>query len=197
MEQQGSITRFVANLHDGNANAREIAAHAIFDRYFDRLVSLATNHLGDAYRSRVGPEDIAQSAIKSFFERQHRGHFQIQCRGQLEKLLITMTLNKARSIARFHSTQKRSAAAEIHASGCAIDSDTLAFLADREPTPDEIAVLRDAIDSLVDIELKQIAMMRLTGLSDQEIGDQLDYAGETVRIKRRVIQSRLTRHFGD
>ncbi len=43
------------------------AATAIFERYVERLLALARTRLGARLRRRVDPEDVVQSAYRSFF----------------------------------------------------------------------------------------------------------------------------------
>ena len=45
----------------------ELAAEALFSRYFERLTSLARTRLSSSLKRRTDPEDIVQSVYRSFF----------------------------------------------------------------------------------------------------------------------------------
>src|SRR5579884_576430 len=47
----------------------EEAARQLFERYTDRLIALARGHIDQRLARRVDPEDITQSAFRTFFRR--------------------------------------------------------------------------------------------------------------------------------
>ena len=55
----------------------EAAAAEIYDRYVDRLIALARSRLSQRLVRRAGPEDIVQSAYRSFFSGVRKGQFEI------------------------------------------------------------------------------------------------------------------------
>src|SRR5690348_2853158 len=78
-------------------------AEEIFARYARGLVRVAQQHLSRKVAGRVDGEDVVQSALRTFFRRGERGDFRIDSSGQLWRLLVRITLMKARAQARFHT----------------------------------------------------------------------------------------------
>ena len=84
---------------DGEA-ARQFCAE-----YGDALRRLADKHLPAGLRRRVGPEDVAQSACRTFLRRARAGEFRLPDSAALWQLLCAITLTKAPEQARFHLRQ--------------------------------------------------------------------------------------------
>ena len=55
--------RFLRQWKEGD----ESAAEELFNRFSERLVALARSRLSEKLARRVGPEDVVQSAFRSFF----------------------------------------------------------------------------------------------------------------------------------
>jgi RNA polymerase sigma factor (sigma-70 family) len=87
-------------------NAR--AADELFARYVERLTEMVRWQMAPALRRRLDPEDVIQSAYRSFFVRARGGEFVIERSGDLWKLLVTITLNKLRRQIVHYRAQKRS-----------------------------------------------------------------------------------------
>jgi len=85
MADHQSFGDMIDQLRAGN----EDAATLLFQQYAHRLIGLARLHLNDRLRQKVDPEDVVQSALKSFF------HGQVQaaseCPGQLSFRLSAPT----------------------------------------------------------------------------------------------------------
>ena len=77
------------------------------ERYGGPLYRVAAKHLPDRVRRRVGPEDVAQSACRTFLRRAEGGEFQLADAEGLWQLLCAITLTKVREQTRFHLRQKR------------------------------------------------------------------------------------------
>lgn len=89
----------------------EAAATQLFDRYVNRLLALAGSRLSETMRRRVEPEDVVQSAYRSFFRNVRADRYDLVS-GQLWGLLAAITINKVKDRARFHTAQKRTVSAE-------------------------------------------------------------------------------------
>ena len=112
MVQEGSVTRLIQLLRSDDAVERDLAARLIWRRYFRDLLELARNNLNRRIRRREDEEDVLQSMYKSFCLRQQRGEFDLAGRDALWKLLVTITLRKARNAAKKQTRDKRDIARE-------------------------------------------------------------------------------------
>jgi RNA polymerase sigma-70 factor (ECF subfamily) len=72
------------------------AARAIFDRYALRLIALVGARLAPGMRRRVDPEDVVQSAFRSFFIHARERDFVLARAGDLWRLLAAISLHKVR-----------------------------------------------------------------------------------------------------
>jgi RNA polymerase sigma-70 factor (ECF subfamily) len=171
------------------------AAREIFERFAARLVALARNQLSARLRNRVDPEDIVQSAYKSFFRRQDAGALEIVNWKSLWGLLTIITLRKVADRAAYHRAARRDAGREVAApSG---DDGAIWFEAPgREPTPLEATMLQETVERLLagltDQE-RPVIELSLQGYTTQEISQQLGQPERTVRRVRERIRHRLER----
>src|SRR5438874_9578101 len=104
MSSEGSVTRWVMALKDGDADA----AQPLWERYHRRLVSLARQKLRTARRREADEEDVVQSAFHSFFRGVAGGRFpRLDDRDDLWRLLVVITARKALDqLAREHSRRR-------------------------------------------------------------------------------------------
>ena len=65
-----------------------------WERFGAALERLADRHLAGGMRRRLGPEDVVQSACRSFFRRARLGQFQMEDSGALWRILCAITLTK-------------------------------------------------------------------------------------------------------
>jgi DNA-directed RNA polymerase specialized sigma24 family protein len=85
----------------------EDAAEQIYRRYAAGLMTLARRRLSARLARRVDPEDVVQSAYRSFFLRGREGQFRIERSGDLWRLLTTITVKKLLGQVEFHQAQQR------------------------------------------------------------------------------------------
>src|SRR5688500_13700883 len=90
--------------------------------YGPMLHQIAAKQLGERLKRRIGPEDVVQSACRTFFRRVQGGQLQLEDSESLWRLLCAITLTKIREQARFHGRQKRGMNQEVHAAPSAGDS---------------------------------------------------------------------------
>ena len=164
----------------------ENAARAIVDRYVDRLMTLARRRLSQRLASRVDPEDIVQSAFRSFFARAKEGRFVFAEQDDLCKLLVRMTLHKTLRQVAFHKAAKRNPSAETEQGEH--HQERLLALLDGEPTAETEVAFLDQLEHFfaqLRPQERQILEMRMQGYSNDEIAAQL---GIYDRKIRRVIE---------
>src|SRR5215211_8109330 len=97
------------------------AAREVFVRFAGRLVGLARRHLDARLAVKVDPEDVVQSAYKSFFVRQRDGTLDVGSWDGLWGVLTMITLRKCADRAAYYRAEKRDVARET-ATGRADDS---------------------------------------------------------------------------
>ena len=150
----------------------ESAAGELFDRYCEKLMRLARRRIGQRMASRVDPEDVIQSAFRTFFVRVRNDEFTFDGENDLFKLLVRLTVNKALRQIAHHRAAKRDPHRE--AGQGADDSDVLAGVMAHEPSPDvEVAVLDEFerfLSKLPDFERK-VLELKLHGNSTTEIAE--------------------------
>jgi RNA polymerase sigma factor (sigma-70 family) len=175
--------QLLARYQGGDARA----ASELFHRYERRLRRLAEAHLAPRLCRRVGPEDVVQSACRSFFRRARAGAFALVERGDLWRLLAGITRHKVFRAARRHGARCRSVRREEPAE---------AIPADLAPDPAEAAAVQDEL-SVVLAALpptqRRIADLRLAGVSPAEIASRLGCSDRTVRRALEELRSELER----
>ena len=170
------------------------AAAELFDRYVDRLVNLARKRLSPQLARRTDPEDIVQSAFRSFFRHVRAGHYTVQDGGDLWRLLAAITVGKLLHTVRRHTADKRSVYAE---QSHGRDSVHQAFSPEsiaHDPTPDEAAVLVEEIEMAMrqlSVLQRQVLQMRLQGYAVDQTALQVGCSERTVHRVMKLVKNRL------
>jgi RNA polymerase sigma factor (sigma-70 family) len=199
VEHDASATKLIRLLRAEDKAVRDMAASLIWQRYFRDLLDLARKNLDKKVRRRADEEDVVLSMFQSFCARQVRGEFDLADRDELWRLLVTITLRKARNAARDHHRDRRDIAREQ--TMCAqADTDSsfpgwaLEQMDASAPSPAEAVVLNESLErrlaSLADPELRRIALLRLEGFTNKEIADKLDCVERSVERKLERIRSK-------
>ena len=186
-----SFVEFVAKLRGGD----DAAAREMFGRFAHQLIALALRHLNTGLRQRVDPEDVVQSAYKSFFVRYQAGDLDIVNWNSLWGLLTLITVRKCAKRAAYHRAECRDAARELSPPRQEEAAPWLEPLG-REPTPLEAAVLGETIEQLfagLDEHERPVLELSLQGYTTREISEQLGRAERTVRLLREGVRHRLER----
>jgi hypothetical protein len=194
MDKPGSVTRLVGQLRADDPKAREDAARRIWQRYFPDLLDLARRNLSPRVRQREDEEDVLQNMYASFCARQRRGDFDLGGRNDLWRLLVTMTLNKAKKAAARHTRGVRTVRAE-EGQAAGGDPGPAAFevMEASDPTPAEAALLVEEVRARLAAlpePLRQIALWKLEGYTNEEIAapERLNATTRTVERKLALIR---------
>jgi RNA polymerase sigma-70 factor (ECF subfamily) len=186
-----SFAEFLAKLN----GAKDSAVQELFTRFTHRLVALACRRLDAGLRRKVDPEDVVQSAYKSFFVRYGTENLDLENWNGLWGLLALITVRKCAERAAYHRADCRDAAREASPptqDGAAAWLDPIG----REPTPLEAAVLNETVEQLLaglDEDERPILELSLQGYTTREISERLGRAERTVRLLREGIRHRLER----
>jgi RNA polymerase sigma factor (sigma-70 family) len=186
-----SFASLMRELREGGENA----ARVVFARYTQQLVALARRRLDDRLAGKVDPEDVVQSAYKSFFVRQRAGQLDVGNWKSLWGLLTVITLRKIADRAAHFQAGKRDASRELPPP-TGDQPPAWAAALDREPGPDEAAVLTETVEALLrdlDEDERPILELSLQGHSATEISEKLGRAERSVRRLRERVRKRLER----
>jgi RNA polymerase sigma-70 factor (ECF subfamily) len=184
-----SFADFLARLEAGDDGA----ARELFRRFAGQLIALARSRFGGTLRHKVDPEDIVQSAYKSFFRRYGEGKFEVGSWNSLWGLLTVITLRKCADRVAYYRRECRDPAREAAAppgEEGAPWPDPLG----REPTPLEAAELSETLDRLLaalDEDERAVLELSLQGYTTREISDRVGRAERTVRLLREGLRKRL------
>jgi RNA polymerase sigma factor (sigma-70 family) len=180
----------------------EAAATEMFRRYAQRLVALARSRLSDRLAHRVDPEDVVQSAYRSFFVAAREGRFELEHGGDLWQLLVTIMLHKLHRQVRRNTADKRSVEREQSLDDRPILLRVQPQLLAQEPTPIEAVALVDELEQLMkslnSVEQRMVEL-RLQGYNLDEIADKTERSERTVRrllerIKEQLEADQLANH---
>jgi DNA-directed RNA polymerase specialized sigma24 family protein len=188
MSAEGSVSQWLDRLREGDPEA----AQRLWERYFLRLAGLARMRLQGSPRRAANEEDVALSALASFFRGIERDRFpQVRDRNDLWRLLMVITARKTCHLLRREKQQKRGGG--LPGEGLASEEMLLDDLVSREPTPAFAAEMAEQcrllLELLDDRQLQIVALARMEGYTNDEIARQLDCAPRTVERKLRLIRS--------
>lgn len=173
----------------------EAAATELFRRYASRLIALARSRLPDHLSQRFDPEDVVQSAYRSFFARARDGRFEVDPGNDLWQLLVGITVHKLQHQVRWNNAEKRAVFREQPlepAHPQPGDGPVPVFA--REPSPIEAVALVDEVEQLM-ARLgplqRRILELRLQGHDREEIAVAVDRSECTVRRALRQVEQYL------
>ena len=183
MSDPGSDDRdLVSNYQAGS----ESAARDLFDKYCERLMKLAKRRIGQRMASRFDPEDVIQSAFRTFFTRVKNDEFTFEAEDDLFKLLVRLTVRKTLRRIEHHSAAKRNPNSE--AAQRTDDIEPFSLIASRAVTPDmEVALIDEFqlfIGDLPELD-RQVIELKIQGYTTAEIAEKV---GSYERKVRRVLE---------
>jgi RNA polymerase sigma factor (sigma-70 family) len=172
-EVSQSITRLIRAVQDG----RTSAVGSLLEVYFERLVLLARRRLQGLPGMAAYDEDVALRSFESLCRRVRdpARPLPVAGRDDLWRLLATRTISRAIDLIRRHRPGEVAGEGDVER------------LLDREPTPEEAAEVADECRRLLDLldepELRQIALWKVEGYTNEEIAHRLDCVPRTVERK--------------
>jgi RNA polymerase sigma factor (sigma-70 family) len=189
-------------------------------RYRTRLCALVAREMNSKYSPKEDPEDVVQSALRTFFRRKSKGEFQVDDPDELWKVLRTITHRKMLKHIEYHRSQKRSIeketnapadslpAQELSADMARLLGDTLEAVLDKQNPLDSkiyrlqlngwpIGELVDVILGNLEYPYPEILHRRLQGERQVEIADALDLTRSSVKYRLDRIVNRLQKLLAD
>ncbi len=190
------VTQWIEGLKAGD----EDAVADLWNRYFDRLVQLARQRLGTTPRRVADEEDVAVSVFRCLCAGAEHGRLaEIADRGDLWRVLVTMTLRKTIDQQRRLAGKKRGSgrvrgeSVFLRRSG-EETSPGLQQFGDTMPTPQMMAIIEEGgqrlLEALEDERLQQIALWKLEGYTNDEIAVKLDLTTRSIERKLQRIREK-------
>ncbi|MHB0958658.1 MAG: ECF-type sigma factor [Pirellulaceae bacterium] len=194
MDEDDPVTRWIEGLKVGD----EAAMTDLWNRYFDRLVHLARQKLGTTARRVADEEDVALSVFRCLCNGAQHGRLaEISDRGDLWRVLVTMTMRKTIDQQRRLAGKKRGSgkvrgeSVFVRKSG-EEGSPGLQQFGDGLPTPQMLAIIEEQgqrlLESLEDKKLRQIAIWKLESYTNDEIADKLQLTTRSIERKLQRIR---------
>jgi RNA polymerase sigma factor (sigma-70 family) len=176
----------------------EQAAAELVQRYTARLVALARSRLSGRVARQVDPEDLVQSAYRSFFTKARQELIQLPENGDLWQLLVTITLHKLYNQMKRATAQKRGTEKEQSFGS----EDSLLGLRSLplsgEPSPVEALALTDLLEQVMralEPTERRILEMRLQGYTLKEVAAEVQCSERTVRRTVSEMKERIEHWF--
>jgi RNA polymerase sigma-70 factor (ECF subfamily) len=157
------------------------AAEELFARYAERLIALVRVHLSEKFAARFDPEDVVQTALRSFFCGVREGRYLLHHSGDLWRLLASIARHKLQHQVARHSAERRTVTREIsHPEPTNAGCSPLASI----PSPSDAIVVADEIEWILN-QLspteQRMFELRLEGYTLDEIAEDIQRSQRTVR----------------
>ena len=173
-----------------------VAAQALWQRYFERLLRLAQEKLPGHAKRAFDEEDVAHSALRCFFEAlAHDRYPQLTDRHGLWNLLVVITARKAKAYLRRQNRDKRGGGMVLGETAFldpADDALGIDQVLGAEPTPEFAAELAEEcqrlLDQLGDDALRTIAVLKMEGHTVAEIAARLGSTKRTIERRLHIIR---------
>jgi DNA-directed RNA polymerase specialized sigma24 family protein len=198
MADPGSVSLWLGQLKAGDREA----FRQLWGRYFVQLVELVRKRMRSGPACLADEEDVALSAFNSFYEGIGRGRFpRLEDRDDLWQVLLLLTRQKAVNVLHHETRQKRGAGKVRHLSALAGEgssaAEVFAKIIGSEPAADFAAEVADEcrrlLDMLGDERLRELALCKMEGYSNEEIAARMQCSLATVERKLKLIRDLWSR----
>jgi RNA polymerase sigma-70 factor (ECF subfamily) len=186
MANTDSFAQLIDRLRAGENEA----VRQVFELYVHRLHMLARGQLAQRFAHKIDPEDVVQSAYKSFVLRHRDGKLHVGNRKSLWNLLTLITLRKCADRVEYLRADRR----DIGRQAAGGEEDGWRGAVDREPLPEEATVLAETVEQLflqIEADERPILELSLQGYTAPEISAKLGRAERSVRRLRERVRKRL------
>ncbi|MGO8752691.1 MAG: RNA polymerase sigma factor [Thermoguttaceae bacterium] len=158
------------------------------EHYRARLCRLVEREMNRRYRRKEDPEEVVESAFRTFYRRKAQGEFCIDSSVDLWRLLATITRRKILKHVEKMRAEKRDLKREEYPEGDDLPA--------QAPTPEEVAIAADLMEEALaglDESYVTVFHMRLQNCTEEEIAANLGLTRSLVRTKLNRIRKRLQR----
>jgi RNA polymerase sigma-70 factor (ECF subfamily) len=170
------------------------AAEELVGRYTERLLALARTHLSAKLAARVDPEDVLQSAYRSFFAAAREDRFVLERSGDLWRLLSAITLHKLHRQVDRQQAAKRSVAQEQPPPGAGRPLRLEDQFVAGEPSPPDVLAAAEELEFLMrplPPHHRRMVELRLQGHRFEEVAAATDRSERFVRKVLAEFKARL------
>ena len=193
MNSDPQISQWIMSAQAGDREA----ITRLWNHYYPQLVRLARTRLAGAPQQMADAEDVAASAIKSFWKAAEKGRFpDLHDRNGLGRLLFKMTARKVVDHWR-RETCEANGGGKVLNEAQLDDSQTgtraLEQCAGVEETPEFLALMAEACEERLKVltpQLRQLALAKLEGYTNRETGERLGSTEHAVEYGLRVIRKK-------
>jgi RNA polymerase sigma-70 factor (ECF subfamily) len=191
MSQSDAFAVLMSRLRAGD----DQACAEVFGRFAEQLLRLTRQRLPDSLRPKLDPEDVLQSAFRSFFTRCREGRFDPANWDNLWGLLSVIALRKCGRRIEYFQTAGRDPQRErpLHPG---LETDEQRGLHAREPSPPETAVLAETLERLTrgfEGWEREVLTLHLQAYTIYEISARVGRCARTVRRTLERVRNRLRR----
>lgn len=171
------------------------ACAKFWKHYGSELMRLADRHISERLKRRVGADDLVQSACRTFFRRLSDGQFELPDADALWRLMVAITVTKARRAARNHGRAKRDMNAEVRIDDAAGYEGKMdqAGLVDASDSPIDVAEFHDQMERLFEClsdQECQVVNLKLQQFTNREIAERMACSERTVRRLTQQVRER-------
>lgn len=190
----GTITKFIHQLRDGNVDA----ATPIWRHFYERLVTKADSRINTRVRRVVDGDDVAQAVFSECFRGIQAGRFpELHDRDNLWALLIEMATRRASNANRDERAAKRGGGAvggeSAFLTRSGLFTEGFNGIEGDEPTPEfalEVAEELEQKLSPLEPDARQVAELKMSGHTNREISERLGFSIAKVERKLALIRER-------
>jgi RNA polymerase sigma-70 factor (ECF subfamily) len=192
LQDESRVSRLGERLLAGDPTVETLVVR----QFTIQLVWLARRRLTKRICQKSGPEEVVQSAFRSFFRRLRLGQFELESWDSLWSLLAVITIRKCSARRDHYFAARRDVRRELSLPS----PDTLCSPTARAPLPEEALALEELIEQVVrglsDGE-QAIVYARLEGYSAEEISRRCKRSARTVRRVLARVRHRALRLMSD
>ncbi len=188
-EQGHSVTWLLGKIQLGDSEALA----ALWQRYFQRLLQVARSRLASQPDRIVDEEDVVLSVFDRLFQGASQGRFpKLNDRSDLWQILVMLTERSVIDQHRRNKAEKRGGSPPIPQSDLVpTDLRQIQELVDSSPSPEVVAALNENLSRAMNRlgqKTRNVALLKLEGYTNKEIGQRLGVSISTVERKIRMIR---------
>ena len=197
MTHSSHVSHWIHLVKEGD----ETAAHAIWQRYFDRLVRAVRGRLYGQNRAVSDEEDIVLSVFNSFYDAAEQGRFpDLADRDDLWRLLLRMAGRKVVDKRR-HDQRQRRGGQQIVRSLDAADEESVVEAIGQEPSAEMVLMMQETVDRFFSHlgvgPLRDLAGAKLEGYSNAELAVRFECSERTIERRLHLIREKCQQELID